>query len=113
MNSMTTEQRAQVFMGVGVAGSVAMRVLLRMTDGDSAQLAALGIGLLAAVAFCYGTGQYAITRGHSAAWGCAGVFGYLLLRLVLKPKPARGPIPPPAPRRIPPPPPPPGYVPTR
>lgn len=113
MNLMTTEQRAQVFMGIGIAGAAGMRLLLRTTDGESIQLAAIGLGLLAAVAFCYGTGQYAITRGHSAAWGFAGVFGYLLLRFVLEPKPARGPVPQPAPRRIPPPPPPPGYVPTR
>ena len=118
-NDHTPAEKAQIGLGAGFSGAFAARLVMRFADDPSIQLIAAAVALLAAVAFCYGVGQLAVSKGRSAAWGFSGFFGFLLLRFVLKPLPPAGgsgtptaPVAPRRPRSMPPPPPPPGYVPS-
>lgn len=105
-------ENAQIALGAGFSGAIASRLVLRFADDPRVLLIAIAVGLFATVCICYGVGQLAVSRGHSAAWGFAGVFGYIIVRYVLKP---RTPVLADLPRRtssMPPPPPPPGFVPS-
>lgn len=82
----TVAEKAQIGLGAGFAGVLACRMLLFFSQSQLVDLLAVGVGLIAAVIFCYGVGQLALSRGHSAAWGFAGFFGYLIVSYVLKPK---------------------------
>lgn len=113
----TAAEKAQIGLGAGFSGILAVRLLLYFSNSQAVDLLAVGAGLIAAGIFCYGVGQLAVSRGHSAAWGFAGFFGYLIVSYVLKPKrPAVWQLSPEFPhpsQATPPPPPPPGFVPTR
>lgn len=120
-NDHTPAEKAEIGLGAGISGAIAARVLLYFGQTDATDLMAVGVGLVGVVIFCYGVGQLAVSRGHSAGWGFAGFFGYLIVRFLLKPKrPASWHLTPEfphpeqlVPARIPPPPPPPGYVPSQ
>lgn len=104
----TDAEKAQIVFAAGVTAFLAARVLLRISDSPRLDLGALIVALVALVVLCYGVSRLAVSKGHSAAWGFAGVMGFFIVYYLLKPK-----APPPDLRRVPPPPPPPGFVPTR
>ena len=87
-NDHTAAEKAQIGMGAGFAMGLAARMLVRFAaENPALQLAAACLALVAAVLFCYGVGQFAVSQGRSAAWGFSGFVGYIILRFVLKPKP--------------------------
>ena len=86
-NDHTPAEKAQIAMGAGFSMALAVRLLVRFTDNPTAQIAAACVALIAAALICYGIGQFAVSKGRSAAWGFTGFVGYILLRFVLKPKP--------------------------
>lgn len=85
-NDHTPAEKAQIGLGAGFSGVLAVRMLLFVSDNELVELLAASVGVIAAVIFCYGVGQLAVSRGHSPAWGFAGFFGYLIVNYLLKPK---------------------------